>query len=221
MTTTEAGPLPTPPDFPIEWSDPADEQLFWFQDNLHFPLPITPLGATLFQTAFETGASAAIARLSMPIEALRATVQHGYVYLGPVPVHGDPQTLEARFAEMQRLTMELCPTVLQDWRETFEPQVLAAGVEAVVDRQVLIQQRPQRVRAPREGHRVRGVDRRPALRIGPRGIEKHTIIIDTDLNDQLDRLVREPIAIEKSLGFVRAIWKAGDLSPGSAIGILE
>ena len=110
MTTTEAGPLPTPPDFPIEWGDPADEQLFWFQDNLHFPLPQTPLNATLFQTSFEIGASAAISRLSMPIEGLRTTVQHGYIYLAPVPVHGDPQTMEDRFAEMQRLTMELGPT---------------------------------------------------------------------------------------------------------------
>ena len=127
MTTTEAGPLPTPPDFPIEWGDPADEQLFWFQDNLHFPLPQTPLNATLFQTSFEIGASAAISRLSMPIEGLRTTVQHGYIYLAPVPVHGDPQTMEDRFAEMQRLTMELGPTVLRDWRETFEPRVLEAA----------------------------------------------------------------------------------------------
>ena len=127
MTTTEAGPLPTPPDFPIEGGDPADEQLFWFQDNLHFPLPQTPLNATLFQTSFEIGASAAISRLSMPIEGLRTTVQHGYIYLAPVPVHGDPQTMEDRFAEMQRLTMELGPTVLRDWRETFEPRVLEAA----------------------------------------------------------------------------------------------
>ena len=127
MTTVETTALPIPLDFPVEWSDPADEQLFWFQDHLHFPLPQTPLNATLFQTAFEIGATAAISRLSMPISGLRTTVQNGYLYLCPVPVHGDPQTLEDRFAEMQRLTMELGPTVLQDWRETFEPQVLAAA----------------------------------------------------------------------------------------------
>ena len=126
MTATEPAAAAAT-NFPITWNDPADEQLFWFQDNLHFPLPLTPLNATLFQTAFEIGASAAVSRLSMPIEGLRTTTQNGYLFLGPVPVHGDQQQMEARFAEMQRLTMELGPTVLQDWRETFEPQVLAAA----------------------------------------------------------------------------------------------
>ena len=127
MTETEARPIPTPPDFPITWSEPEDEQLFWFQDNMPFPVPQTPLNATLFQEAFEVGASAAIGRLSMPISGLRTTVQHGYLYLGPVPVHADPQTMEQRFAEMQRLTMELAPTMLQQWRENYEPQVEAAA----------------------------------------------------------------------------------------------
>jgi pyruvate,water dikinase len=122
--TTEPTAIPAPTDFPIEWSDPADEQLFWFQDVLHFPLPQTPLNATLFQTSFEIGASAAISQLSMPIAALRTSVQNGYLYLGPVPVFDEPEAMEQRFAEMQRLTMELGPTVLQDWRETFEPRVL-------------------------------------------------------------------------------------------------
>lgn len=124
MTTTQQSAAT---EFPIVWNDPADEQLFWFHDNLHFPLPQTPLNATLFQTAFEIGACAAISKLSMPIEGLRTTMQNGYLFLGPVPVHGDPQQLAARFGEMQRLTMELAPTALQDWRETFEPQVLAAA----------------------------------------------------------------------------------------------
>jgi pyruvate,water dikinase len=121
-TTTQA-----PVEFPIEWGDPSDEQLFWFQDNLHFPHPQTPLNGTLFQTAFEIGASAAISKLSMPISGLRTTMQNGYLFLAPVPVHGSPEEMEARFGEMQRLTMELAPTILQDWRETFEPQVEEAA----------------------------------------------------------------------------------------------
>jgi hypothetical protein len=52
-------------------------------------------------------------------------VQNGYVYLGRSLAMGTPADLEARFAEGQRITMELAPTVLRDWRETFEPQVLA------------------------------------------------------------------------------------------------
>jgi len=125
MTTTQT--TAAAPDFAIEWNEPADEQLFWFQDNLHFPMPQTPLNGTLFQTAFEDGASAAIAKLSMPISGLRTTMQNGYLFLAPVPVHGTPEEMEARFEEMKRLTMQLGATVLQDWRETFEPQVEASA----------------------------------------------------------------------------------------------
>ncbi len=111
--------------FPIHWDDPADEQMFWFQDVMHNPLPITPLNATLFQPAFAEGASRAIAKLSMPVEGLRVSVQNGYVYLGPLPVMGSPEEMEARFAEMQRLTVELGATILNDWRTIFEPRVTA------------------------------------------------------------------------------------------------
>ena len=127
MTTSEGAAQPTSADFPVTWADPADEQLGWFQDNLHFPLAQTPLNATMVQTAFAEGASRAISQLSMPIEGLKTAVHNGYLYLAPIPVLGEPSAMEARFEEMKRLTMELGPTVLKDWRETFEPDVLARG----------------------------------------------------------------------------------------------
>ncbi len=118
--TIEAAEQP----FPITWEDPADEQQPWFQDVMHCPLPISPLNATFYQRAFAEGASRAIARLSMPIVGLAVTVQNGYVYLSRIPFVAPPEAMEQRMAEMQRITMELCPTVLKDWRETFEPDML-------------------------------------------------------------------------------------------------
>ncbi|MGE5596975.1 MAG: hypothetical protein ACM3S1_13205, partial [Hyphomicrobiales bacterium] len=111
-------------DFEPEWEDPADAREFWWRDVMHNPAPITPLNATLFQKAFSDGATAAITQLSMPVLGFRAGVHHGYVYLTGKPFSGPPEEMERRFAEMQRLTMELCPTILRDWRETFEPEVL-------------------------------------------------------------------------------------------------
>ena len=89
------------------------------------------MNATLFQPAFEVGASAAIAKLSMPISGLRTTVQNGYLYLAPVPVMGTPEEMEAHFDQMQQITMQLGATTLQDWRETFEPQV-EAGADRIL-----------------------------------------------------------------------------------------
>jgi pyruvate,water dikinase len=115
----------TPLDFPIQWPRPEDAQLFWMQDAVHLPNALTPLDATMVQAAFTEGASRAISQLSMPISGLRAEVFNGYTYLAPLPVTGSAEELAQRFSEMQRLTMELGATVLQDWRETFEPRVLA------------------------------------------------------------------------------------------------
>jgi pyruvate,water dikinase len=110
--------------FPIRWDDPAEAERPWFQDVMHFPLPETPMNATLFQPAFAEGASRAISKLSMPLTGLDAKVHNGYLYLGPRMATGTPEEMEARMAEMQLRIMELCPTILRDWRETFEPEVL-------------------------------------------------------------------------------------------------
>lgn len=107
----------------LEWRAPEENQ-FWFQDAMHLPHALSPLDATMFQPAFTEGASRAIARLSMPIDGLRAEVVNGYVYLSPSPVQGTAEQLAARFEEMKRITGELGFTVLADWRQTFEPRVL-------------------------------------------------------------------------------------------------
>src|SRR5215212_8440473 len=83
------------------------------------------MNATLFQTAFAEGSTRAISQLSMPITGLRTAVHNGYLYLGPTPFLGDAEATAARMSEMQRMVMELGPTILADWRERFEPVVLA------------------------------------------------------------------------------------------------
>ncbi len=35
--------MPVPPDFPVVWENPGDEQLFWMHDAMHFPDPLTLL----------------------------------------------------------------------------------------------------------------------------------------------------------------------------------
>ena len=121
---TAVGIAPEADPFPIIWDDPRDAGRPWFQDVMHNPVPVTPLNATLYQPCFSEGSSRAIARLSMPIIGFEATIHNGYVYLGSQPFVGTPDEMEARMAEMQRLIMELCPTILKDWHETFEPDVL-------------------------------------------------------------------------------------------------
>jgi len=116
--------LDTAAAFVPEWKDPAEAESFWFRDIMHNPSPITPLNATLLQPAFTAGATAAISKLAMPITGVTSAVHQGYVFIGPSPFVGTPEETEARTAEMQRITMELCATILADWRTIFEPRVL-------------------------------------------------------------------------------------------------
>ena len=123
--------LADPTVFEPQWDDPDDASSPWFQDVMHNPAPITPLNATLFQPAFVAGTRLAFERLSMPVRGIRSTVHHGYVYLGAVSEPETPESLDARMAEMQRLTMVLGPTVLADWRTKYEPRVLAIAEEVL------------------------------------------------------------------------------------------
>jgi len=115
--------------FSPQWRTPEEAAGFWFRDVMHCPAPVTPINATFLQPAFSRGASKAISKLSMPVIDLTAAVHHGYVYLNLTPFEGTPEAMAARFSEMQRLTMELGATVLKDWRETFEPQILRHASE--------------------------------------------------------------------------------------------
>ncbi len=123
--TAQPQPIPIPANFPVKWRKPDDVQMFWFQDAMHLPQPLSPLDATLYQQAFAEGATQTISQMSMPISGFRAEVFNGYTYLGPLPVMGTPGEMDARFQEMIRITGELGSTALADWRATFEPKVLA------------------------------------------------------------------------------------------------
>lgn len=71
MTTEEAaaaapGPIPTPPEFPVSWDDPEQEQLLWTQDRMHFPQPAPPMQEA-FVACFNEGVSKAAAYYKLPI----------------------------------------------------------------------------------------------------------------------------------------------------------
>jgi hypothetical protein len=50
---TAASPMPTPDNFPVTWEDPADADLFWLQQRMHFPEPMLPLDEWFLRTEFE------------------------------------------------------------------------------------------------------------------------------------------------------------------------
>ena len=67
MTAAHPSPIPVPSNFPVRWTQPDDERMFWFQDNLHFPVAVPPSNATIFQAAFAIGTTRAQAKQSVAI----------------------------------------------------------------------------------------------------------------------------------------------------------
>lgn len=118
-------PLPTPADFPITWKAAEHEQLTWFQDLMHNPLPITPLTASIHCEAFSTGATRGLDGLSMPIVALHEQTQNHYVYLSAEPYLGTPEEMEARFADMQAAIGALMPGFVERFYSDYVPRILA------------------------------------------------------------------------------------------------
>lgn len=117
-------PIPTPPNFPIRWKDPADEQLFWFQDLMHYPTPVTPLTASFGIPAFNEGATKGIQHLSLPIVAFKFDAFHSYVFGTVVPYTGTPEQMEARTEGMKAAIMSIIPGLMPEFYGKMVPRIL-------------------------------------------------------------------------------------------------
>lgn len=80
-------PIPIPPDFPVEWRNPADPGNFWTRDIMHFPYPTAPLAASFLETILEPGMNHGAAKLAMPVR-FQWRVWNTYVYSTTTPVLG-------------------------------------------------------------------------------------------------------------------------------------
>jgi phosphohistidine swiveling domain-containing protein len=113
-TTTET--------FPIHWENPADATAFWTFDQVHFPHPVSPMGAALLVGARDHGIAHASDALALPVRLRSAVVNH-YVYLTAEPLVR-PDAVPERLAEMER-RMDAALTDLSvrwetDWRPELE-----------------------------------------------------------------------------------------------------
>ena len=93
-----------------------EESVFWFQDGIHWPDPLTPWDATWYEYA--------IASLSQyntrhylipPALGIDYRVLYGYAYLTPVPVT-DPAEIEARVPQF----MERAGFYFMNWNDLYD-----------------------------------------------------------------------------------------------------
>ena len=96
------------------------------------------------------------------------------------------------------------------------------AVEAVVDRQVRIDQRFEHVGAGRIGLSVGGIDRRPSLGVGAGEIESNLPgAVKADPGGQTHRAVGEAVAVHHALGAEFTLGKLGHFRSRPPLGVFE
>ena len=86
-------PIPLPPEFPISWERPEQEQMFWTNDRMHFPEPVTPMMAA-FAKGFNEGFNRAAKASEVPM-GMEHTRINSYFYTSQVP-RVPPEEMEAQ-----------------------------------------------------------------------------------------------------------------------------
>jgi pyruvate,water dikinase len=115
------GPIPPPPNFPVTWDSPDYAQMFWQQERMHFPEPMTPLETDIWKLSFK-GFNAGLAGYEMPVSGRWQTI-NTYLYQAIVPVSGSPEELEARGKRAQENLGAAMGGLAERWHGQWLPEI--------------------------------------------------------------------------------------------------
>ncbi|MCI0396370.1 MAG: hypothetical protein L0332_24615 [Chloroflexi bacterium] len=102
MPTLAPGqPIPTPADFPVQWSDPKQARLLWTLDKIHFAEPVPPLVASIWgdQVARAFNRTAEMYRLPVRLAFLPV---NSYLYTSYRPAGAPPDIVLHAMNWLQR-----------------------------------------------------------------------------------------------------------------------
>jgi phosphohistidine swiveling domain-containing protein len=93
LTAYQPGqPIPTSPDFPIQWPEPALARRMWTLDKIHFGRPLPPLAAEVWQRQIAAAFNVVAGRYELPIR-LTFLYLNGYLYNNYQPVGLPPEAV--------------------------------------------------------------------------------------------------------------------------------
>lgn len=109
-----------PAEFPVRWSRPADADLLWAQDRLHYPDPVTPLEFSMIEEAVDAGITAAARRYGVPLTVLDRHI-NSYLYVAiSGDEAGDTNTTAQESEAKLRAAMAQMETL---WQEQWLPEI--------------------------------------------------------------------------------------------------
>jgi len=109
-------------DFPVTWRHPADADLFWSQDRLHYPDPVTPLEFSFIEGAVDAGLGKALRHYDIPLTLLNRHL-NGYAYFCVLPdalADDAAATLAAQSARKLGVAMD---NLLLLWQSQWLPEI--------------------------------------------------------------------------------------------------
>ena len=116
----------SPPDFPVQWPDPAMEALHWTWDQVHHPHPKTPLTATFEAAASSEGMTRGFQALAMPVN-LRIFVANGYWFDSMEFLEETTSFPPPWWPRVEQEFLRRLPVLTQTWEQEYLPEVQAAN----------------------------------------------------------------------------------------------
>ncbi len=116
-------PIETPPNFPVVWEHPGDEQLLWTHDRVHWPDPMPPLVFAIAGGTFGRALRAAAKVYELPIEDVLMRRINGYRYQANVPLESLPQEALARRQRSREKLRSVMNRLQETWSGEWLPEV--------------------------------------------------------------------------------------------------
>ncbi|MBP7961859.1 MAG: hypothetical protein KBG20_00215 [Caldilineaceae bacterium] len=113
----ETNRIEIPADFPVTWPQAGDADLFWTQDKLHYPDPVTPLEFSLIEETVDAGITAAARAYGVPLTVLDRHI-NSYLYVAIVVDDAETNALESE-AKLR----EAVARMEANWQEAWLPEI--------------------------------------------------------------------------------------------------
>ena len=111
-----------PADFPVTWPQPKDAELFWAQDRLHYPDPVTPLEFSMIEEAVDAGITAAARAYGVPLTVLDRHI-NSYLYVAIVSDELDEAGAAAMAQESEEKLRTAMAQMESQWHASWLPEI--------------------------------------------------------------------------------------------------
>lgn len=112
-----------PPDFPVQWAHPGDEQYYWTRDREHNPDPITPMFSSVAALTASAGRRPTVEDYDESLLARVDCTLNTYDYTRVIVFQGTPEEMEERIRRNREKMMAACERLSELWEKEWRPEI--------------------------------------------------------------------------------------------------